>query len=112
MNNEEMKALADKIEPVNKRIVVLRDTGDEMIGDIHIPEAGRRKFNSGVIISKSEDCDLVSVGVRIGYQPFAGVQMDLTGDGEQVHSVVVLRQEDITMILKDGIRVQKGAPEQ
>ena len=106
MDMKTLEEMGQSVAPLNKRLVLLKDIGEEKTNTgVFIPEGGRKKFNSGVIIKCAEDCNTdISMGMRVGYQTYAGVDMSIITDGAE-HSVVLLCQEDLTMILHGGAKV-------
>lgn len=106
---EEHQAILDQFKrPLNKRLIIVRDQGEESWGGLHLPEESRRKLNSGTLIAMAQDCEVpVEVGDHVAFMSFAGTEMNIGALGSQ-HAVVVMRENDLVMVLADDVFSQQG----
>lgn len=104
------KYIEDLIDPLNEQVVILKDVGAGKTGaGLFLPESGKAKFKSGIVIAAAPDCTNTSVqpGVRVGYQRHAGADMTIVHGGAR-HDILVVNEGSLTMILKNDARLDGG----
>lgn len=77
------------IKPVEDRIFVLQDPGQDMLAGIHIPEGERKKVCKGVVVAAGPGWTnrttgvftpmTAKVGDKVGYQEYASVVVEFEG---------------------------------
>lgn len=115
MVNEEMsqkqacRIIDNCIKPINGRVLVVRDVqGEKTKTGLTLPEQSRKHYSCGAVAAVCPSvADKVSVGDRVSFLSWAGMNQELVTDDDEVVQFVMLTDEDVTMILNNG-RVSDG----
>ena len=100
---------AGLVEPMNHQVVILQDIEDATTtAGIHLTDAARSKFRTGVIVAKADDCDQpIEVGDRVSWQKFAGMPIKMKLEGKE-QPLIVMHEQSITMKVGDGVLMDGG----
>lgn len=95
--DEQMKLLAASVQPLNGRIVVLRDVERER-ELVYVQEEHRERFNSGIIVAMAQDCKQpIKVGDRVSFQKWGGSDLELVTEDDKKHGFVSLHEDEISL---------------
>ena len=116
MVNEEMsqeqacRIIDNCIKPVNRRVLVVRDVqGAKTKEGLQLPEQSRKHYSCGVVAAACPSVvEKISVGDRVSFLSWAGMNQELVTDDGEVVQFVMLTDEDVTMVLEGGGLVSDG----
>jgi len=86
------------LEPLGERVVIRPLAREDTTpGGIALPEAAAQPLPIAEVVSMSKDAPRFTIGMRVIYNAFAGLEITLDGD-----SVIVIPVSDIVAVIRDA----------
>lgn len=111
MNDEQIRLLAENLEPLNQKIVAVRDI-EKANAQIFVDEKHRERFNSGTIVAMAGDCEQpLQVGQKVSWQKWGGVNLEMQlEDGTKVEFLSI-HENELSMKIGQGAVIREKRKE-
>jgi co-chaperonin GroES (HSP10) len=102
----DIETIAKMVKPVNKQIILMRDTGKTQTdAGLHIGDINTKKLRSGIVVCYAEDCTIpLEIGLRVGHQKHAGTNMEIMV-GDEAVPITIMPENSVTMIMHEDAKL-------